>query len=201
MVLKKHHFTRYKYNIVHKGLIKKDVFLKIWNESVADKQGIYFRNLEEKLEEDQFTYIKFFSCYLIENPDIYILDIMNDGRKKYREFEHHLSNLTDVISIDFINCLKILKEDGKSINELFNFTSGSLPLIFKLYEKEKVSIHMLIAFNLAFGFFKKINKENLNIIESLLFDKYFIIFNKFQPIVINYYKNIEFKKLFTSLIS
>lgn len=183
-------FNNKKYNITNKK-INKNKFISSWNKTRCDKDGILFKIIEEKMPRNRDKYIRLFSYYYLNNNNFYINEILEDNFKLFKTNEQRLSNILEVVKNDFRVILNLCDKNNKKLKSVFR--SKSLPIIFKMFERNKISIYSFIIFDHIFNISKNININNLDFLEKEKFifvnDK---IFNKFKLVVYEFLFNDDY---------
>ena len=80
------------------------------------------------------------------------------------------------------------------------FISDKCPIIFKLYERQQISVHSLIAFNLSFDIYNKMNIDSLNIVEKERLKKIDNVLKKYYKLIESYYDNVNWKTFLYELM-
>jgi hypothetical protein len=195
----KMHFGKGKYNVMEQKLPRREVFVKSWNDKYRNRSGHLFQKIEKYLPEKRYSYIKLFAFYWIKKSNYYVTDIFSDDFKLYKTYEYELNNLEEVVEKDFINILNFCQSKGLKLKQFF-FSKRGFPPVLKIYEKEKISVHSLIAFNIAFNIHNRIDTKTLDIIEEEKFKKIEQIWVDYYKIVLPYFSKIDWKQFFKTLI-
>lgn len=162
-------------------LPRRNQFLKKWNDDIVNKKESLFWEKIEKLFNSYSMY-RLFSYYYITDKSFYITDIIEDDFKLFRKYENELNNLKDVIELDFLKISLLSIKNNVPIDNIFK-SNKKLPTIFKFYDKDIISFHSLIAFDIRYQLMGNINIDNLNIVEEEKLKKYNIIINKYSKII------------------
>lgn len=183
------YFNSKTYDIMKHKLPKREKYLKIWNDSRRNKDGLQFYNLQFKhfVPVTKNSYIRLFAYYYINDQNFHISSIYHDEFKLWKKYEYELNNLQSIVITDFIQILNLSITDNIPIKEYFKVNEG-FPITFKLYEQDIISIHSLITFNLAFNIYGNLNVKTLNILDKHRLKTFDMIFNKYYNIILEFYK-------------
>ena len=194
MVLKKIHFktTGKSYNIMTDKLPAHKRFLTQWNGRRVNTDGVMFLRLSEKMPQNEKAIFRLYAYYYLENPDFHISAIFNDDFRLWYKYEYEIRNLETVVSSDWLKLNRFCQKKGIQIKTLF-FKEGQYLPILKLYDARMISVHSLLAFNQAFGFYEQVKKDNLHIIYLDKMKKYDMLFVKYFPIVKTFYDSRDWK--------
>jgi hypothetical protein len=193
MIVKNVHFGTGKYNIMENRLPTKARFLKIWNDGRKDRDGMMFLRVMEKMSSRKKDYIRLFAAYYMKKPFFHVSDILNDNYHTYKQNEIELADILSTVKSDYLTA--ILHCTEKDIDpQIMFYGNHGLPLIYKMYNRGKISMNSLIAFQEVFGIANGLNWYCKNIVEEAAIKHYKELFDKYRPIVIDCFKDIAWKK-------
>lgn len=198
VAVKNIHFGSKKYNIMESRLPQKKRFLKSWNDGRKDRDGMMFLKIMEKIPANKEKYIRLFAAYYVKNPSFHVSDILNDNFQTYKGNELELNDILETTKSDYLTAILYCFEKGIQPEDMFYGRDKGyveFPLIFKLYDRGKISANSLIAFNEVFGIRSKLRVQACtNIVDEGRAKEYQLIFDKYSPIVYNYFQAISWKK-------
>lgn len=181
------HFNSKKFNIMD-GLTKKSVYLKKWNEEMINRRdSLMFKKIDEILEGDQNKLIRLMTTYWIKNNKFYITQIFDDDFQSFKDNEWEITHLKEVLERDYTYILMFAIKNNIPLKTIFKNKKYSV--LFKMYEKKKISINSIICFEIAFNFIEKMDISKFNIVQEEKFEFYKKIIDKYTQII---YKYIDF---------
>lgn len=189
------YYNSKKYDILTKK-INKNKYIKSWNNKRANKDGMMFLEIENFLPRKRMNFIRFYSYYYLQNSNFYIREIMDSDFKLYRYYEMQLNSIKEVFKSDFRYILFFIYKNKIKLKNIFR--SKTLPIIFQMYERKKISIFSLLIFENLFHIIKNINFNNLDFLEKEKYNFYSeIVFNKFERIIHNriFERGIDWKNI------
>lgn len=197
VTVKNIHFRSPKYNIMESRLPQKKRFIKSWNDGRKDRDGMMFLKIMEKMPANKKDYIRLFAAYCIKNPSFHVSVIFNDNFQTYKQNELELDDIVGTVKSDYLHAILYCYEKGIQPEDMFYGRAAGytkLPLIYKLYDRDKISINSLIAFNEVFGIRYRLTDRPTNIVEKEQIKGYQLIFDKYCPIVYHRFKDINWKE-------
>jgi hypothetical protein len=197
VAVKNIHFGTKKYNIMESRLPQKKRFLKSWNDGRKDRDGMMFLKIMEKIPANKVNYIRLFAAYAVKNPSFHVSDILNDNFQTYKQNQLELEDIIGTVKSDYLHAILYCYEKGIQPEDMFygrNNGYTKLPLIYKLYDRKKISANSLIAFNEVFWIKRLLIQQPGNIVEERQIKDYQLIFDKYSPIVYNHFKDINWKE-------
>lgn len=192
------HFKSDKYSIVNQRLPRREQFVRTWNEGRKDRDGLLFLKLFKNIPFKKEHYIRCFAYYYMQNPAFHVSDILNDNFQLYKKYELELDNIEQTVKSDYLTAALYSAERDVPMQDMFYGAGTGLPFIFTLYDRGKISIHSMIAFDLVFHLRARVRDGLLDDIDIVRQDKcknYAVIFDKYAEIVYNYYTSIDWKEL------
>jgi len=196
-VVKYMHFRSKKYDISKNPLAKTSIFLKKWNDEMVNRpDSLAFYKLDKLYDNKKL--IRLFSYYFLRNQNFYVFDIIDDEFQLFKKYERELITLKDTLELDFLRIYHLAVKNKKSMREIL-FSKKGIPLVFKIFDRKKISVHTLLALHLVWGIGDKINIDNLNIVEEEKYKVYRMIFDKYHNIVYKYF-NFDMKNVFKNSI-
>lgn len=194
VAVKNIHFGDNKYNIMEQRLPTKARFLKTWNDGRKDRDGMQFLKIMERISgQEKQDYIRLFAAYYMKNPNFHVSVILNDNFHTYKQNELELNDLLATVKSDYLAAILYCHEKDIDPQHMF-YGNDSLPLIYKMFNRGKISTNSLIAFNEIFGIAKGLYWYCNDVVEADRVKSYQQIFDKYRPIVYNYFKEIDWKK-------
>jgi hypothetical protein len=194
------HFGSGSYDITKMGLPRKEMFLNKWNTDRKDKDGILFQKFMEQMPRLKDHYIRCFSRYYLNDPNFHISNVLNDKMSLYKRNELELDAIVDTVRGDFVAALNYgHKKDIKPV-KMFYGDDQNAPFILRLYDRGKVSVNSIIAFNLAFK--PDINPDIMtgyNPVDQEKMIMWTKIFVEYYKVVYNTYQNRNWNNFFKEL--
>jgi hypothetical protein len=197
VAVKNIHFGSGKYNIMESRLPQKQRFLKSWNDGRKDRDGMMFLKIMEKIPANKVNYIRLFASYCIKDPSFHVSAIFNDDFQTYKQNELELADILGTVKSDYLHAILYCYEKGIQPQDMFygrNTGYTKLPLIYKLYNRGKISTNSIIAFNEVFGIARGLDWNCQNIVEEAAIKHYKLIFVKYSPIVYHHFEDIAWKE-------
>lgn len=194
----KHIHFKGKYDIMLQRLPKREQFVKSWNGGRKDRDGLLFHKVMEILPYNKLTYIRCMAYYYMQNPNFHVSDILADNFQLFAKNELELDDIETTVKSDYLAAVLYCHERDIPEMVMFYGTATTLPYIFTLYDRGKISVNSMVAFNLIFHMFNKVRDGLIDDIDIIRQDKcknYAKIFDKYCQIVYNYYKDIDWKDL------
>jgi hypothetical protein len=193
VAVKSIHFGAGKYDITHQRLPQKARFIKAWNDGRKDRDGMIFLKVMEKMSSKKEDYIRLFAAYYMKKPSFHVSDILNDNFHTYKQNEIELNDILATVKSDYLAAILYCNEK-EMLPETMFYGNHGLPLIYKMFNRGKISVNSIIAFDEVFGIAKGLDWYCKNIVEEADIKLYKQIFVKYRPIVYNYFKDIAWKK-------
>lgn len=187
-VVKHMHFTSKKFDITKfkKELPKREIFVNKWNEEVRNTgpSRIFFKL--DRMFDNREKLIRLFAYYCVTDENFYVTDIQVDEFQLFKKYERELNNLKETLEADMAYVLSTSRTNNVPLQKIL-FAKGRTPYIFQMFDRGKISIHSLIAFDIAFDIHNKIDKENIDIVSQQKLKKYHQILDKYSLIVYKFY--------------
>ena len=152
-----------------------------------------FLKIMEKMSSRKEDYIRLFTAYYMKKRYFHVSDILNDNYQTYKQNEIELNDILATVKSDYLTAILYCTEKDIEPQHMFYGDDG-IPLIYKLYDRGKISINSLIAFHEVFGIAKGLYWYCKNVVEEDRIKFYKQIFNKYRPIVWGCFKDIAWKK-------
>ena len=181
------HFNSNKFNIID-GLARKSTYLKKWNDEMINRRdSLLFMKIDEMFSGKQDKLIRLMSYYYIKNPKFYVTEIFDDNFSTFKNYEWEVNHLKEVLEKDFMFICLWSVSKNIPLNAIFK--TRKMNVLFKMYEKKKISIHSLICLDEAFRFIDRIDVSKLNIVEEEKFKTYKKLIDNYSQII---YKYLDF---------
>lgn len=173
-----------------KKLPHKNKFANMWNSAYSSYPGsANYLEFEKNVLPSRKEYFRCFLYYYAKNANKWKVNhIIDDDFKLYYEMEIQYNDLRSTFNTDLQFIISLVQHKNMTFSAIFYSKTG-LPIIYKLFFRNKITVFSLVIFENLFGIFSKLNIKNLNFIDETKLNTLRIIFDNFYSFIYN--KNIN----------
>jgi hypothetical protein len=177
-------------------LPRREQFIRTWNLKRRFKDGFFFQKIQNKYSTKKSLAL-LFASYWVDNPNFYILDILDDNYKKYKRTLNELENLKELLTVDFESIKdRVENSKSKSYADLLRDP--------KIMTVKDISYNSLSIFDKVFKIHKHLEEHKKNNDWNIVYEEkwafYNVFFKKYFKIIMHSFDIKEVKQQMKEII-